>query len=143
MVFQDPYSSLNPSRTIGQSVAEPLRGKDPSRVTEILAQVGMPPETAGLYPAALSGGQRQRVAVARALVSRPELVICDEPTSALDLSVQAQILNLLLDMQEQLGVAYLLISNDADVIYHLSDRTVLLREGRITTQATARTTWIS
>jgi ABC-type glutathione transport system ATPase component len=131
MVFQDPHSSLNPSRTIGQSVAEPLRGKDNGRVAEILARVGMPPETAGLHPAALSGGQRQRVAIARALVSRPELVICDEPTSALDLSVQAQILNLLLELQEQLGVAYLLISHDADVIKHLSHRTAQLRDGRI------------
>jgi ABC-type oligopeptide transport system ATPase subunit len=138
VVFQDPYGSLNPSRTIGQTLAEPLlvgrrltRREAATRVADILTRVGMPADTAGRYPGQFSGGQRQRIAIARALVQQPQLVICDEPTSALDLSVQAQILNLLLDLQAELGLAYLFISHDIDVVRHMSHRTVVLYNGQI------------
>ncbi len=142
VVFQDPYGSLNPSRTIGQTLAEPLRWGGASagrqgaraaaeRVASILERVGMPADTARRYPGQFSGGQRQRIAIARALIQEPALVICDEPTSALDLSVQAQILNLLLDLQRQLGVAYLFISHDIDVVRHMSHRAAVLRRGCI------------
>jgi ABC-type glutathione transport system ATPase component len=145
IVFQDPYGSLNPSRTIGQTLAEPLRwGGEAAgrlgpraaagRVAGILERVGMPADAASRYPAHFSGGQRQRVAIARALIQEPALLICDEPTSALDLSIQAQILNLLLDLQHQLGVAYLFISHDIDVVRHMSHRTAVLRNGRIVEQ---------
>lgn len=143
VVFQDPYSSLNPSRTIGQTLAEPLRivGRLPrseiaTRVSDMLAQVGMPPDTIDRYPADFSGGQRQRIAIARALVLEPEVVICDEPTSALDLSVQAQILNLLLDLQERFHVSYLFISHDIDVVRHMAHRAAVLFEGRVVEQGT-------
>lgn len=137
VVFQDPYSSLNPSRSIGATVAEPLRGRGLSRAAAmaravaVLEQVGLPGDAATRYPGQFSGGQRQRIAIARALVLKPELVICDEPTSALDLSVQAQVLNLLLELQEQLGLAYLFISHDIDVISHLAHRVAVMYHGRI------------
>ena len=138
IVFQDPQGSLNPSRTVGGTLAEPLRlvagmsrGEAAARVAEVLAEVGMPPETAHRYPAALSGGQRQRVAIARAVVLRPDLVVCDEPTSALDLSVQAQILNLLLDLQDRFGLSYLFISHDLDVVRLVCDRAAVLRGGEV------------
>ncbi|MFE0021964.1 ATP-binding cassette domain-containing protein [Amycolatopsis sp. NPDC059021] len=141
IVFQDPHGSLNPSRTVGRTLAEPLRvvrgmsrRAADARVADILTQVGMPPETASRYPAALSGGQRQRVAIARALVGEPELIVCDEPTSALDLSVQAQILNLLLDLQRRLGLSYLFISHDIDVVRHMAHRAAVLFRGRIVEQ---------
>jgi ABC-type glutathione transport system ATPase component len=138
IVFQDPQGSLNPSRTIGGTLAEPLRlvqgmsrRTATARVTEVLAQVGMPPDTAHRYPAALSGGQRQRVAIARAVVLRPDLVVCDEPTSALDLSVQAQILNLLLDLQQRHGLSYVFISHDLDVVRLVCHRAAVLRDGEV------------
>ncbi|WP_395109626.1 ATP-binding cassette domain-containing protein [Actinomadura sp. SCN-SB] len=140
VVFQDPYGSLNPSRTIGQTLAEPLRAgrvtrrETAGRVAGILRRVGMPPEIAARRPGRLSGGQRQRVAIARALIVEPELVVFDEPTSALDLSVQAQILNLLLDLQEDLGLGYLFISHDIDVVRHMSHRVAVLKAGRIVEQ---------
>ncbi|MEU5259603.1 dipeptide/oligopeptide/nickel ABC transporter ATP-binding protein [Amycolatopsis sp. NPDC021455] len=144
IVFQDPHGSLNPSRTIGSTLAEPLRAvrKLPrraaeARVAEVLARVGMPRAAASRYPGAFSGGQLQRIAIARALVLEPELVVCDEPTSALDLSVQAQILNLLLDLQQQLGLSYLFISHDIDVVRFVCHRTVVLRGGRIVEQGPA------
>jgi len=140
VVFQDPYGSLNPSRTIGQTLAEPLRAgrvtrrETAGRVAGILRRVGMPPEIAARRPGRLSGGQRQRVAIARALIVEPDLVVFDEPTSALDLSVQAQILNLLLDLQEDLGLGYLFISHDIDVVRHMSHRVAVLKAGRIVEQ---------
>ena len=138
IVFQDPQGSLNPSRTVGGTLAEPLRlvrgmsrRAAADRVAEVLTEVGMPPDAAHRYPAALSGGQRQRVAIARALVMRPDLVVCDEPTSALDLSVQAQILNLLLDLQDRFGLSYLFISHDLDVVRLVCHRAAVLRGGEI------------
>jgi ABC-type glutathione transport system ATPase component len=138
IVFQDPQGSLNPSRTIAGTLAEPLRlvrgmsrADAAARVSEVLAEVGMPPDTAHRYPAALSGGQRQRVAIARAIVLRPDVVVCDEPTSALDLSVQAQILNLLLDLQDRFGLSYLFISHDLDVVRLVCHRAAVLRGGEI------------
>lgn len=144
MVFQDPYSSLNPTRTIGQTLAETLGVHTDTSgaaleesVHAMLERVGLPASAAARYPAHFSGGQRQRVAIARALIARPRLVICDEPTSALDLSVQAQVLNLLQDLQDELGLGYLLISHDLAVVRHLSQRIIVLYKGRIMEQGKA------
>jgi peptide/nickel transport system ATP-binding protein len=138
VVFQDPYSSLNPTRTVGQTLAEVLRvhGR-PSvrevrdRVRTMLERVGLGADAAARYPGQFSGGQRQRVAIARALMKQPKLVICDEPTSALDLSVQAQVLNLLRDLQRDLGLSYLFVSHDLAVVRHLSHRIIVLYQGQI------------
>jgi oligopeptide/dipeptide ABC transporter ATP-binding protein len=137
-VFQNPYSSLNPTRTIGQTLDEtlrvhgsPSRRQAAERVAAMLERVGLPAEAAGRYPAHFSGGQRQRVAIARALMVGPRLVICDEPVSALDLSVQAQILNLLRDLQEELDLSYLFIAHDLAVVRHMSHRIVVLYRGRV------------
>ncbi|MCO7220506.1 oligopeptide/dipeptide ABC transporter ATP-binding protein [Klenkia sp. PcliD-1-E] len=142
-VFQDPNSSLNPTRTVGWSVAEPLLalgdrdGTRPgaeavrSRVADMLARVGLPADAAGRYPAQFSGGQRQRIAIARALVVAPRLVVCDEVVSALDLSVQAQVLNLLTQLQRDLGLAYLFISHDLGVVEHMADQVLVLYRGRV------------
>ncbi|WP_290060317.1 ABC transporter ATP-binding protein [Amycolatopsis solani] len=145
IVFQDPHGSLNPSRTIGSTLAEPLRvvrrlprRAAEDRVAAVLDRVGLPRTTATRYPGSFSGGQLQRIAIARALVLEPELVVCDEPTSALDLSVQAQILNLLLDLQQQLGLSYVFISHDIDVIRFACHRVAILRDGRITEHGPAR-----
>ncbi|MEU0532954.1 ABC transporter ATP-binding protein [Amycolatopsis tolypomycina] len=148
IVFQDPHGSLNPSRTVGSTLAEPLRvvARLPRRAAEqrvaaVLDRVGLPPAAATRHPGAFSGGQLQRIAIARALVLEPELVVCDEPTSALDLSVQAQVLNLLLDLQQQLGLSYLFISHDIDVVRFFCHRVVVLRGGRVAEQVpTARGT---
>ncbi len=136
-VFQDPYSSLNPARTVGDSLVEPLLplGWEPAaqrqRVALMLERVGLEPEVAGRYPRQFSGGQRQRIAIARALMPSPRLVICDEALSALDLSVQAQVINLLLDLQREMRLAYLFISHDLSVVRHLAHRVVVMRSGRV------------
>jgi peptide/nickel transport system ATP-binding protein len=141
-VFQDPYSSLNPRKTIGSIVSLPLRvhkvGDSSTwrgKVEEILDLVGLPKRVLHSYPGQLSGGQRQRVAVARALIMRPEVVICDEPTSSLDVSVQAQILNLLIALRRELGLTYLLISHNLAVVEHLATRVAVMYLGRIVEEA--------
>ncbi|GAA5193687.1 ATP-binding cassette domain-containing protein [Rugosimonospora acidiphila] len=137
-VFQDPYGSLNPSRTIRQTLVEPLlahRGVEPvparAAVSEALRSVGLTEDVADRYPAEFSGGQRQRVAIARALMVRPRLIVCDEPTSALDLSIQAQVLNLLRQLQRDRGVSYLFITHDLAIVRHIAHRIVVLRRGRV------------
>ena len=145
-IFQDPYSSLNPTKTIQSIVSLPLRVHkvgDPSewdkKVHDILDLVGLPRRVAQSYPSQLSGGQRQRVAIARALIMKPEVVICDEPTSALDVSVQSQILNLLQDLRQELGLTYLLISHNLAVVEHMADRVAVMYLGRIVEEADADT----
>lgn len=137
-IFQDPYSSLNPRKTVSEIVGLPLRlhrvgspAAQHKAVRRILDLVGMPERTYGQYPNQLSGGQRQRVAIARALILQPDILICDEPTSALDVSVQAQILNLLLDLKAEFGLTYLFISHDLSVIEHLVDRVAVMHKGSI------------
>jgi peptide/nickel transport system ATP-binding protein len=143
VVFQDPDSSLNPARTVGSSLAEPLLGQRGPRaevagkVAAILERVGLPGDAAGRYPRQFSGGQKQRIAIARALIVSPRLVVCDEALSALDLSVQAQIINLLLELRHDLGLAYLFIGHDLAVIRHVADRVVVLRKGQVVEQGTA------
>ena len=143
-IFQDPYSSLNPTKSIRAIVSQPLRIHevgDPAewdrQVDEMLELVGLPKRVAGSFPSQLSGGQRQRVAIARALIMRPEIVICDEPTSALDVSVQSQILNLLQDLKEELGLTYLLISHNLAVVQHMADRVAVMYLGRIVEEGPA------
>jgi peptide/nickel transport system ATP-binding protein len=145
MIFQDPYSSLNPARTIGQALGETLRPHGAPknvaamRTRTMLDCVGLPADTAGRYPAQFSGGQRQRIAIARALMVEPRLVVCDEPVSALDISVQAQVLNLLRDLQDTFELSYLFISHDIAVVRHVSHRIAVMYQGRIVELGKAET----
>ena len=141
MVFQDPYGSLDPRQTIERIVTEPLAAQGPlgkpdrhRRAAEVLESVGLRATDLGKYPHEFSGGQRQRIAIARALVTRPRLIVADEPVSALDVSVQAQVLNLMQDLQAQYGVTYMLISHDLAVVQHLCDDVAVLWQGRIVEQ---------
>jgi oligopeptide transport system ATP-binding protein len=138
MVFQDPYSSLNPRMTVGDIVREPLlvhrlgsRSEQIERVRSLLAKVGLSADVMSRYPSEFSGGQRQRVGVARALALGPKLVIADEPVSALDVSVQSQVLNLMVDLQRELGLSYLFISHDLSVVQHVSDVVAIMYLGRM------------
>jgi len=142
-VFQDPYSSLNPRKSIAKIISLPIRalgvagnrGEWETKVDEIMEVVGLPPRLKHNYPNQLSGGQRQRVAVARALIMRPEVVLCDEPTSALDVSVQAQILNLLLKLRRELNLTYVVITHDLAVVEHMATRVAVMYLGRIVEEA--------
>ncbi|NYT63743.1 dipeptide ABC transporter ATP-binding protein [Alcaligenaceae bacterium] len=138
MIFQDPYASLNPRWRVGRIVAEPLAthtrmtvGEQRQRVGELLAQVGLDPTDQHRYPHQFSGGQRQRISIARALALEPEFLVCDEPTSALDVSVQAQVLNLMKDLQRDLGLTYLFISHNLAVVHHVADRVGVMYLGRL------------
>lgn len=138
VVFQDPYGSLNPRRRVGSIIGDPFaihgigdRADRRHRVQELMERVGLNPEHYNRFPAEFSGGQRQRIGVARALALRPKLLICDEPVSALDVSIQAQIINLLVDLQDEFGLTYLFISHDLNVVRHVSDRIAVMYLGRI------------
>lgn len=145
MIFQDPFGSLNPRMTIGAIVGEALEIHFKSmsaadrrdRVADLLRQVGLKPEMSNRYPHEFSGGQRQRIGIARALAVEPDFIVCDEPVSALDVSVQAQIVNLLQDLQEQLGIAYLFIAHDLAVVEHISDHVLVMHHGKIVESASA------
>lgn len=144
-IFQDPYSSLNPRKTIGSIITLPLRvhgigtaQTQHEALLEMMDGVGLPERLADSYPSQLSGGQRQRVAIARALIMRPELVICDEPTSALDVSVQSQILNMLMDLKERFALTYVFISHNLAVVEHIASRIAVMYLGRVVEQAEAR-----
>ena len=141
LVFQDPYASLNPRMTVSEIVAEPLRihniygGEGKKRVAELLRTVGLSPEHGNRFPHEFSGGQRQRIGVARALALNPSLIVLDEPVSALDVSIQAQILNLLRQLQERLELTYLFVSHDLGVVRYMADTIAVMYLGRIVEQA--------
>ena len=145
MIFQDPFGSLNPRLSIFAIVSEPLeihfpemtRAERRERVAELLRQVGLKPEMMTRYPHEFSGGQRQRIGIARALAVKPRFIVCDEPVSALDVSVQAQIVNLLQDLQEELGLTYLFIAHDLAVVEHISDHVLVMYRGKIVESASA------
>ena len=145
MVFQDPYSSLNPRMTVGDIVAEPIdvhklcksRAERNGRINELLSTVGLSSEQATRYAHEFSGGQRQRIGIARALASNPEFIVCDEPVSALDVSIQAQVINMLEDLQHKLGLTYLFIAHDLSVVKHISNRIAVTYLGRMVEMADA------
>jgi len=145
VIFQDPFGSLNPRMTIYSIIAEPLdihfgewsRSQKEARVAQLLEKVGLSADFMQRYPHQFSGGQRQRIGIARALAVEPDFIICDEPVSALDVSVQAQIVNLLQDLQEELGLTYLFIAHDLAVVEHISDEVLVMTEGKIVEQASA------
>jgi peptide/nickel transport system ATP-binding protein len=144
MIFQDPYASLNPRKRVGQIVGDPLKrqgvasGSELRRqVQELLERVGLSSEHYNRFPHEFSGGQRQRIGIARALSLKPKLVICDEPVSALDVSIQAQIVNILDDLQDEFGLAYLFVAHDIGIVRHISDRIAVMNEGKIVEQGTA------
>ena len=147
MIFQDPFASLNPRWRVDRIIAEPIRvfklldddAAIASRVGELLMQVGLSPADGRKFPHEFSGGQRQRICIARALANKPEFLVCDEPTSALDVSVQAQILNLMKDLQDELGLTYLFISHDLAVVRHMADRVGVMYLGRLVEVADSRT----
>ena len=146
IIFQDPYSSLDPRRRAGEIVREPLDlmdvGEEQSRdqaVQELFAQVGLRPEQRALFPHQFSGGQRQRISLARALATKPELIVCDEPVSALDVAIQAQILNLMLRLQKEMNLTYLFISHDLGVIQYICDEVIVMYLGRVVEKADRKT----
>ncbi len=145
IIFQDPYSSLNPRMTVRDIVGEAIRihklaktrADEDARIVELLGQVGMRSDAMDSYPHEFSGGQRQRIGIARALAVEPEFIVCDEPISALDVSIQAQIVNLLLELQERLSLSYLFVSHDLRVVEHVSHRVAVMYLGKIVEQAPA------
>jgi peptide/nickel transport system ATP-binding protein len=147
MIFQDPYGSLNPRHDVGTSVGQPLsvagwsRRDIRDRVVELMLKVGLPAEAMRRYPHEFSGGQRQRIGIARALALSPKIIICDEPVSALDVSVRAQVINLLKDLQQSTGVSYLFISHDLSVVEHICDRLIVMYLGRIVESGRGEEIW--